>query len=300
MIDWLQRPFPLVENFYDKLRLSLFFGLAIFLFLLTYQPFDIDEIVAYKLPFLLGLFLITFSFMMLNLLLAPLLLPQFFQADNWTAGKNILFILWISLNIAITNWAYSLWWHYYCPSCFSSAAHEPYSLPYFVFITLSVGLFPIIFYMLLAERFLSRQHHKVASQMTQQLKERNSSPKEPARLVQINSENQKEEALEISLENLYCISAEGNYIKVYYDSANERVAQRLLRNSLANIEKDLAEFEKITRCHRSYIVNLDQVQEVKGNARNYCLQIPALDFEIPVSRNFPRKLLENLPQSKDF
>ncbi|WP_089734667.1 LytTR family transcriptional regulator DNA-binding domain-containing protein [Chryseobacterium jejuense] len=58
-----------------------------------------------------------------------------------------------------------------------------------------------------------------------------------------------------------------------------------LRISLSNI---LAQVQTptIKRCHRSYIINLGKVKNIKGNAQGYKLTLPEIDFDIPVSRSF--------------
>ncbi len=43
--------------------------------------------------------------------------------------------------------------------------------------------------------------------------------------------------------------------------------------------------KKVIRCHKSYIVNLNKVNRISGNAKGYKLQIDELDFLIPVSRS---------------
>ncbi|WP_027002948.1 LytTR family DNA-binding domain-containing protein [Hugenholtzia roseola] len=288
--NWLQKPFPFVEKPKEKITVAFLFGTAIFLFLFTYEPFNVDEIRQFKVLVLLGFFAITFVVMAANFFLLPLIFPTLFLAEKWTVLKNMLLIFWIALCISFFNWLYSANLSYYC-NCFSTTATLPFSLPYFLFITLSVGFFPIIFYMLLAEKFLSRKHHKIAFQVMQQLESRRL-PEPQVRQVEIVSENNKEN-IKISLQYFLCISAEGNYINVFYEKEG-KVCKELIRASLSKVEKQLSDFGQIKRCHRSYIVNLDKVTAVTGNARNYNLELKLLDFTLPVSRSFPQKIIESL------
>ena len=70
--------------------------------------------------------------------------------------------------------------------------------------------------------------------------------------------------------------------------------QTLIRNSIKSIEEQLIIFKNIIRCHRSYIVNLDMVSKMSGNARNFNLHIEKLGFKIPVSRSFPKEIFKKL------
>ena len=67
--------------------------------------------------------------------------------------------------------------------------------------------------------------------------------------------------------------------------------KELLRLTLLNFLEKVDPDKNIVRCHKSYIVNLDKVENVHGNARSLMLEIKGLDFEIPVSRSFPREQL---------
>ena len=45
--------------------------------------------------------------------------------------------------------------------------------------------------------------------------------------------------------------------------------------------------ENIIRCHKSFIVNRNEIETVNGNARSLFLMMKARDIEIPVSHSFP-------------
>jgi len=67
----------------------------------------------------------------------------------------------------------------------------------------------------------------------------------------------------------------------------------LIRISLRKVEKQLAGFDNIIRCHRSHIINAQNIDKMSGNARSYNIHFNKLEFQIPVSRNFPQKMLES-------
>ena len=83
-------------------------------------------------------------------------------------------------------------------------------------------------------------------------------------------------------------TADGNYTTVFY-WRDGQVQKRLLRLSLKNVAQQLADFEDIIRCHRSYVVNKRQIEDISGNARSLNLRMADGTASIPVSRTFPRE-----------
>lgn len=86
--------------------------------------------------------------------------------------------------------------------------------------------------------------------------------------------------------------SEGNYSTIYYLQQNI-IHKKLLRLSLKNIEDNVGS-GSIIRCHRSYIINTNKIQKVKGNAQGYKLFIEGHDAFIPVSRNYITELKAKL------
>ena len=57
------------------------------------------------------------------------------------------------------------------------------------------------------------------------------------------------------------------------------------RLTLKDLESALKPFPEIIRTHRSYLVNLNQIMGVVGNAQGYKLKLRDYDGTVPVSRN---------------
>ncbi len=285
--NWLNKPFPIIESFKQKVITSLLFATFIFTFLLVFQPFSIAAIESNKTLYLFGFFVITFVVMIINFLILPLIFKKALDPDNWTIKKNIYFELWHIIIIAVFNWLYS---SIASPEILQSeeSIRVQHSLFSFLYITISVGIFPIIFLTIYAEMYLSNKHKIIAEELSNRI---HSSNKENTAL-RIVSENNKE-IIEIELQQFLCISSEGNYANIFY-SENGKTTKKLIRNSLAKLADQLSNFDSIKRCHRSYIVNMEHVSQVNGNARNYNFILEKLDFSIPVSRNFPKSIIKNI------
>lgn len=286
MKNWLNKPFPLIEGTQQQVLVSFLFASFVYLFLFIFQPFGISEAHYYysqysKNTYLVGFFVITFLVMMLNYLVSSFLFKQSFSPENWTVGKNISFLLWQITLIGVFNWWYSI--------SFKHEFTDGHNLFEFLFMTMAVGLFPSIFLTLYTERYFSNKHQLIAKELDIKIHE---PIKKEEIQIKILADNKKE-IIELELKQFICIRSEGNYADVFFIE-NDELKKKLIRNSLAKIALQLINFETVKRCHRSYIVNLQNVNTVSGNARNYNFHIEKLNFAIPVSRNFPKSIIENI------
>ena len=91
--------------------------------------------------------------------------------------------------------------------------------------------------------------------------------------------------LVIKTENLLYIQSADNYLEVHYIE-NDKLSKFLLRNSMKNIEKQLLR-TKIIRCHRSFMVNANEIETIKKTSSGFDLIINKLtDITIPVSKTY--------------
>ncbi len=281
--SWLNKPFPFAETPKSKLVTASLFGLFIYLFLAFFQPFGINGITSHKHTYLLGFGGITFAVMMFNFVLLRIFLPSLFDLDRWVVSKHILFSLWNIILIALFNWLYNY--------KVGEQIAKYHDLPSFLAITAGVGLIPVVFLTLLIERELWIRHNEIAHDVSDRLKKQQYFS-ESGDSITLVAESLKE-SLRLSPKQLVCINSEGNYSKVYY-CENGKVEERLMRVPLKKVEKQLEEFDTIVRCHRSYIVNLSHIQKISGNARAFKLHISNPELAIPVSRSFPKAMIEKI------
>lgn len=108
--------------------------------------------------------------------------------------------------------------------------------------------------------------------------------------IRISSRLKKEE-LSFCPDDLLYAESDGNYV-VFYVLRNNILKKEIIRNSISNIEQQLADIPYIMRIHRAFIVNLKKVTVRQGNILGYQLKLSGIDFIIPVSRNNIRKFDE--------
>jgi len=271
----LKTPFPVPEHFQTKFVISLLFSTFIFLFLIIFQPFGISEIQQSKVSIVSTYSLITFFTVLLGFIIVQK------NKDTWNIGKTLINYLCQMVTISLFNWFYSV---YFQVEIFSN-----YSFVVILGITFAVGVIPFALLILLLERFLSKRNEDEASSISKSFTEKVAVDEYKSIAVSATKD------IDLNLTDLLCLKSEGNYVKIYEKDGKNFTAS-LVRASLAKIYSQLEEHDNFKQCHRSFLVNMDQVSKVTGNARNFNLHIECLDFTIPVSRNFPIQSLRSQNQ----
>jgi tetratricopeptide (TPR) repeat protein len=156
-----------------------------------------------------------------------------------------------------------------------------YSVPF-----LFIGIF-------VAERILMKQYLTRAADYTRQIQDIH--PAASEKIITLRFEG-KDAAVSIPLKDVLCIEAADNYIALYY-FLNAVVKKELFRSTMKMAEEQLAGNDEMIRCHKSYIINTNNVAQVSGNAQGYRLLIKGLEFSIPVSRTFPKSLINKLKKN---
>ena len=84
---------------------------------------------------------------------------------------------------------------------------------------------------------------------------------------------------------IYSISKlEKNNVCVCYLKEG-KIQKTELRSTLTALKDDLP-YDNIFQCHRSFLVNINNISSAKGNSNGYQLRLSGCDDFIPVSRTF--------------
>ena len=110
---------------------------------------------------------------------------------------------------------------------------------------------------------------------------------------QITLEGTTNEHVTLDISDLLYIEAVGNYVKVCKLQGNEAHAN-MLRATMKQMEDALEAYPMIVRCHRAFMVNLAQVEQISSNSRAMQLVMRHSRDAIPVSRSNVNKLKELL------
>ena len=101
------------------------------------------------------------------------------------------------------------------------------------------------------------------------------------------------EHVSLKISDLLHIEAIGNYVKVTQQRDDE-VHTTMLRATMKQMEDELQDYSMIVRCHRAFMVNLVQVEQISSNSRAMQLVMRRSHDAIPVSRSNVNKLKELL------
>ncbi|TVP48975.1 MAG: LytTR family transcriptional regulator [Mongoliibacter sp.] len=107
---------------------------------------------------------------------------------------------------------------------------------------------------------------------------------------------QKSDDFDLDLENFLLAKSEGNYLEIFFENGGQ--ANKVIkRMTMKELENQLESFPQCFKTQRSYLVNLQKVEHVKGNAQGYQLKIKGFSDPIPVSRGmideFEKKFKKN-------
>ena len=103
----------------------------------------------------------------------------------------------------------------------------------------------------------------------------------PEKLTFEGSTNEK---VMLDISNLLYIEAVGNYVKICQLRDNE-VHTDMLRATMKQVEDNLQAYPMIVRCHRAFLVNLGNVEQISSNSRAMQLIMHHNHDAIPVSRS---------------
>ena len=106
------------------------------------------------------------------------------------------------------------------------------------------------------------------------------------------------ESVTLQITHLLYVEAVGNYIKIYH-LCDSRVRNDMLRATMKQIEDDLQVYPMIVRCHRAFLVNLGQVEQIVSKSGSMQLFIRYSHESIPVSRSNMAQVKEAIKQTSN-
>ena len=92
------------------------------------------------------------------------------------------------------------------------------------------------------------------------------------------------EKIALNIDDLLFIETVGNYVKVCH-LRDDQVRTDMLRATSKQMEDDLHNYPMIVRCHRAFLVNLAQVEQIVSKSGSMQLIIKHSHESIPVSRS---------------
>jgi len=264
----LSRPFNLIDDLGNRLFLILFCGVFGSLFIIIFNPFNIEGIqydgaIGKALPIwtagLIG---------SMVLIVTQLPFRYFFRVRKFSVAT---FSIWIiSEFLLITTTVYFIF----------GELNNPFIKEYSLIMryTLSLAVLPYFMACLLIATF-RKPEYPISSL----------NPSLPDEQLLLKEDNGKF-IMALNRNNILYLKSENNYTDIAY-LENGETRNKLLRNKLKNLEQDL-KGTKIIRVHRSFMVNIQKIESISRSRNGFEIVLTDLpDLKIKVSESYKKSFI---------
>lgn len=268
----INREYYLPNSGKIRLILSVGFGLIIFLMLMFFSPFGFQNIDLFleKLMVALGYGLIAFLVWYIGLVLIKT--TKAIKGKLW---QILIALIFIQFFAGVFSMIYN-------NIIFNNPSYFDFFFKFQVIVFL-MGVFPCLYLILFME---TNYYHRIIAR-------KNNPLNNDTKLITFHDLN-PEKSISILPDNLIFIQSQDNYIKIEWKDNEDRVKSTMLRATLNSAIKILSDFENIIQCHRSFLINLKYVDNVKGNALSKKCKMLHTNSVIPIARSKIQLVLKRL------
>ncbi|MEZ5106294.1 MAG: LytTR family DNA-binding domain-containing protein [Draconibacterium sp.] len=273
MLQLLNKKFTLLDQKQDRLFLIVVVFVFSVFFLNIFEPFNIGRWYSDS-GIIKFLRLSSYGFVIaLVYLFTQFPLRRFFKTTAFTVKS---YLLWLFIEIVLISLVYIF---LYGNPLGNFVNDFLFSTKY----TLLGIVLPYTFAVLLI--YYKKQKAEIKT-----LQNEASKPSEK-RLIVFKDESGKVK-FSVQSQDILLLESTDNYISVYYSFEN-KVQRKLLRNTLKNME-EMLEKSNIVRCHRSFMVNINNIDFVQKEGKKMIVRIKQLNNEIPVSQKYSSLFIDLL------
>lgn len=283
MLTKLNQPFPDKDSFKQSLLNIFWVGVFVGLFLFLIRPFNIEGPWADLALASTGFGAVTIVFGWIFEIVTRFVLKIQTDGPRWTLGKwiimSIILIVWIALgNFLMVNflsgWRATGYFHFVRMIGYTSL----------------VGIFPVVLSGIIIQLRATRKNEESANELSSHLHTR----EEQTSSITLEAENGH--GLELNVADVRYVEAMQNYVTIWFLHQGV-LTKEILRSTIGSIEEQFSTTD-VVRCHRSFLVNVDSIVNVSGNAQGLRLQLAdVVEPEVPVSRSFISKIKELIDRS---
>ena len=145
-------------------------------------------------------------------------------------------------------------------------------------------------------------HYPITLEYNRSLRERmeellsNTTEQQKDIMITLHDTNVRGNNLTIPINSLLYIEAQKNNISVCYLKENDgeqpsaHPVRVEIHTTLTAAIEELKDYENIFQCHRSFVVNVNNITSAKGNSNGYQLTLGQCSDTIPVSRSYVPRL----------
>ena len=251
----------------------------IILAIAIFKPFGLDAERWQTFLHLLGLFVLgLFSCFITEVILRHIVrMPRSYDRGiNYIISRNLRFQFINTLLVALLICLYR---HFVMSSLVESnrlsLSNYIETLAIIAFLSFAIGLY---WRFKFRNKYLAMELEELR-QLNKELKEM----QEP-RLQELTLTGTTNESVTLQISHLLYIEAVGNYVKVNH-LHDGQVRSDMLRTTMKQMEETLQDYPMIVRCHRAFLVNLGQVEQIVSHSGSTQLLIRQCHESLPVSRS---------------
>lgn len=279
-MNWLKNPYPFIfEDTSVQLKLSLLIFVFVSLFLFIFKPFDFASVIlidGWKASLVYGFIAGAVCLLVTKSLIA--FAPNYTSEKNWNIGRQLLFLNLTLLTVTLMNLLVSLIFEIHDFRGMTVLESLQQDLIY----TYTIGFFPVLIVTFIGFYVRLKKNLSASEELNKRID--SAAPIEVTNNVSLRiPSNAKAEDLEINLQDLIFVMADGNYVEFHLHREG-KMNREIIRNTMNNVAEHLKDFDFIFRSHRAYMVNLNYIQESTGNAQGYQLKMKNSEAILPVSR----------------
>ncbi len=249
----------------------LIYSLIVVLILFFLEPFGFNGFGGNKFLASLAFGLVTFCCCTVYHLL--IFKPLERKVHPWRIWHHVLAVLGMILLIGLCNFM-----------AFALIIHIPFRMQYFLLFLYWTFIIGIIITILATGlgyyRYLRNQLDALLEKTTKKLE---------GIKVTIHDTRVRGDDICIHINDLLFIEAQKNNVAVCYLNEGKFVRAEI-QTTLSAVLEDMADYANVFQCHRSFIVNLNNISSAKGNSNGYTLELAGGVAKVPVSRSFVPKL----------
>ena len=284
MLEFLNRPYPFSYQPGRRIKQIVPIGFCVCLFLILFKPFGGDIMMSAYMVFFCG----TLAGL-ISTVIIPMLFPSYFNEAKWTLKRNLIWVVWINIIFLIIMF---LGLNIFLMLRYKSSHGFTFkNFLWWFYIQVIFGIPLGIIINLVNQYYLLKKHVKIATNINTSIQKELMLGIEDTKQEHLLDNDQnllefetdKFSKVRLGADNIVYVEALGNYLIIFY--RDNEIKNIIVRETLSNIEQKLENAKQIYKPHRSYLINLQDIENVTGDSQGLKVHLKNTNKLIPVSRN---------------
>lgn len=253
----LNQPHPGYQNLRGYFATVAGISITVFLILYIFQPFHIGERNIENSRLLTAfIYAGAASLTMAINAIWIVLFPSWFDDKNWTLGKECIILVYQIISVALVIWLINLY-------RMQHAAPVEGSFKVSILLVFAIGILPYMIVTFFRHNYLLKSHLAIAQQMNKKL--------EGAKGASVRNYDLLEVPKiigPIRVDEFLYAESKGNNLIIYVENDKDATSHSI-RSTMNEFEQANKKYAYLFRSHRAFIINIDKIIKMTGNAAGY-------------------------------